>query len=566
MHTETKARRSFEEAATSARTAGVRPSLPSGPRDNPSLRKRPSLTTLMLPNFSSMRPPSRALLNTFAALVARLPQENRDLLRTVIDLINFVARREEIRMPLSNLTVVLCPTLNMNPPTLRVLCEAEGIWDGPPPEGWEDSTDLDAQRDIPDPVPGSQSPGRGLGQHVATEDSLAQGDLDDQSSGMEPNLGAWDTHTGRAQDEMHEDDKRLGPALDDRASDFSAGDSRPSTPAWGKGSPLDPWSPPALTSSSDSLTTPSMSSEAPSIPQVTAPTPLHPYRTKEKLIPSSIIPDFVRTSPVPSLQPATHPPVSFPGIGSVTAPTTPLSHRFSTDLQSLPLVRSESSSQSSKPTRMKRPSLTALFSKKSISSLRSSRLFSSSSSSSPYYDAEDSPSRSSPASLRRLGSSSPMISASSLLPQRSSSSLPPLLNSTIDSSSLNLAIRLKAGQAAKAGRTDTESHTAVSRESSSSPREADAPLSSSPITPVTAHSRSKSELPKLSLSKPEPLQPQLSEDSFVSLASPASYHGLSFLDDHHIGDGALRDEWARNVFSDLGWSPTTVEHAMPGKI
>jgi hypothetical protein len=158
-----------------------------------------------------------------------------------------------------------------------------------------------------------------------------------------------------------------------------------------------------------------------------------------------------------------------------------------------------------------------------------------------------------------------MISASSLLPQRSSSSLPPLLNSTIDSSSLNLAIRLKADQAAKAERTDTESHTAVSRESSSSPREADAPLSSSPITPVIAHSRSKSELPKLSLSKPEPLQPQLSEDSFVSLASPASYHGLSFLDDH-IGDGALKDEWARNVFNDLGWSPTTVEQAMPGKI
>ncbi|KAI0256190.1 hypothetical protein BJV78DRAFT_1278730 [Lactifluus subvellereus] len=553
MLTETNIRKSIEEAAVSARTVG-RPSLPSGPRDT-SLRKRPSLTTLMLPNFSGMRPPSQALLNAFATLVARLPQENRDLLRTVIDLINFVAHRKEIRMPLSNLTLVLHPTLNMSPPVLRVLCEAESIWDGPPPEGWEDSTDLVAQRDIPDPVPGSQSPGRGLEQHVTAEDSSAQGDLDDQSSAME---GAWDTHTGVAQDDTHEDDKRL----DDRASYFSAGDSRPSTPAWGKGSPLDPWSPPALTSSSDSLTTPSMSSEAPSIPQVTAPTPLHPYRTKENLVPSSIIPDFVRTSPVPSPQPASHPPpVSFPGIQ--TAPTTPSSHRFSTDL---PLVRSESSSQSSRPPRVKRPSLTALFSKKSISSLRSSRLFSSSSSSSPYYDAEGSPSRSSPASLRRLGSSSPMISAPSLLPQRSSSSLPPLLSTAIDASSLSLAIGLKAEQTAKAERTDTEPHTTVSRESSPSPQEADAPLSSprmSPITPVTSHSHSTSELPKLSLSKPEPLQPQLSDDSFVSVSS-ASYRGLSFLDDH-IGDGALRDDWARNVFNDLGWSPTTVEHGMPGK-
>jgi hypothetical protein len=46
-----------------------------------------------------------------------------------------------------------------------------------------------------------------------------------------------------------------------------------------------------------------MLSEGPSIPQVTAPTPLNTYRNaKEGLVPT-IIPDFVRTSPVPSVNP-----------------------------------------------------------------------------------------------------------------------------------------------------------------------------------------------------------------------------------------------------------------------
>jgi hypothetical protein len=127
MLTETNMQRSIEEKVASVRT-------PSG--------KGPSLTTLSLPKFSGMRLPSQPLLNTFAALLARLPQENRDLLRTVIDLINFVASRKEIRMPLSSLIIVLCRPLYINPLILWVLCEANGIWNGPP-EGWEDLTDLD---------------------------------------------------------------------------------------------------------------------------------------------------------------------------------------------------------------------------------------------------------------------------------------------------------------------------------------------------------------------------------------------------------------------------------------
>src|SRR5260370_828687 len=157
MSTETNVRKSIEEQAVPARSVSGKGPLPSSrSQDGHSLRKPPSLSTLALPNFSGMRPPSQDLLNAFASLLARLPRENRDLLHTVIDLINFVAQRKAIRMPLSNLTVVLCPTLNMSPPILRVLCEAESIWKGLA-EGREGITDLDPKHDHPNPVPDSRT-------------------------------------------------------------------------------------------------------------------------------------------------------------------------------------------------------------------------------------------------------------------------------------------------------------------------------------------------------------------------------------------------------------------------
>ena len=562
MLTETNVRKSIEEQEAPMRKLGGKgPSLPTGPRDS-SLRKPP---TLVLPNFSGIRPPSQALLDAFSSLLARLPQENRDLLRTVIDVINFVVQRKEIRMPLSNLTVVLCPTLNMNPPIFRVLCEAGGIWNGHPDNWVDDNTNLDVKGDILDDSD-SQPIDTGSEQDATTEPSLAQGDPNDQSLAMEQDAGAWDTRGERdgyvdgLQDDIHGE---MRPVLDDHASYTSATDSRPSTPAWGKGSLLDPWSPPALTSSSDSLTTPSMSSEGPSIPPVTAPTPLNTYHTAKENLVSPIIPDFVRTSPVPS----SYTPVTFPR--TETAPGTPASSKHSSHLPSISMLPLESGSPSQRPKRMKRPSLTALFSKKSISSLRSSRLFSSSSSSSPYYDARDSPSRSTPASPRTPGSISPsIVSAPSLLPRRSSSSLPPILNTKIDASSLSLAVGLEEDEPEEIELTSSGSCANTSGESSPVLRDTGAPLqslSSSPITPVTTQFRDTPELPKLPMTQPEPLQPQLSDDSFVSLSSAESYHRLSLWEDVVTGDVPLQDDWARDVLHDLGWSPTAVEHSI-GKV
>ena len=188
MLTETNVRKSIEEQALPLRSASGKG---SSAHDVRSLRKPP---TLALPDFSGMRPPSRALLNAFTSLLARLPPENRDLLRTVIDLINFVARRKEIRMPLSNLTLVLCPTLNMSPPILRVLCEAEDIWNGPP-EDWEDKTDFDPKHENSNPAPSSRSTGHESEQNVTAEPSLPQGSLKDQSSAMEPSTSAEEPRT-----------------------------------------------------------------------------------------------------------------------------------------------------------------------------------------------------------------------------------------------------------------------------------------------------------------------------------------------------------------------------------
>ena len=564
MSRETNVRKSIDEQAMPARSASGKGAMPSSrSHDGHSLRKPPSLSTLALPNFSGMRPPSQDLLNTFASLLAQLPQENRDLLHTVIDLINFVAQRKDIRMPLSNLTVILCPTLNMSPPILRVLCEAESIWKGLA-EGREDIIGLDPKRDYPNPLPDSPT-GLESEQNFAAEPRVLHGDPNDQSSAVKPVFGARDPRPERhapsvAQDDTHRDDNGTGPALDDRASSLSAYDSRPSTPAWSKGSPLDPWLPPALTSSSDSLTTPSTSSEDPSIPQMIAPTLINAYYAKENVVPT-IIPDFVRTSP----QPADHIPVPVLFPGTESAPRTHSSSRHLASVSSLSQFPLEPSSQSMKPTRSKRPSLTALFSKKSVSSLRSSRLFSSSSSSSPYFDARDFPSQSSPTSLKTPGSASPLIiSAPSLVPRRSSSSLPPILNTSIDSSSLSLAIGLAEGSG-EAGCSKSELRAVASREFSSSPQLTNPfPLSSptSPVTPVTSRSCETSFVPKLPLSQPEPLQSQLSEDSFVSVSS-ATYRRLSLLKD---GAGSsAQDNWSRDLLNDLGWSPTAVEHTMTGK-
>ena len=122
------------------RSSGImgKTGLPQGPKSGFAVRKPPSLSTLSMPTFSGIPPPSTSLVAEIKSLVSRLPQENYDLLRTVVDLVKATGKEStKTKMPLSNLMLVFCPSLNMAPPLLKVFCEAEDIWievkDSPPP-------------------------------------------------------------------------------------------------------------------------------------------------------------------------------------------------------------------------------------------------------------------------------------------------------------------------------------------------------------------------------------------------------------------------------------------------
>lgn len=64
------------------------------------------------------------LLEEFHTLVNSLPRENRDLLLTIIELLKKASSHSKAtKMPLSNLLLVLCPSMSMNPGVLKVFVE-----------------------------------------------------------------------------------------------------------------------------------------------------------------------------------------------------------------------------------------------------------------------------------------------------------------------------------------------------------------------------------------------------------------------------------------------------------
>lgn len=102
---------------------------PDGGRAIPQTRKPPLLSIL-----KSALKETPSILHKLSVLIARLPQENRDLLYTLVELLNLTAANAKItRMPLANLLLLFCPSLQVSPSVLSLLCEAEGVWDGPLP-------------------------------------------------------------------------------------------------------------------------------------------------------------------------------------------------------------------------------------------------------------------------------------------------------------------------------------------------------------------------------------------------------------------------------------------------
>lgn len=367
------------------------------------LRKPPSLSTLAMPSFAGMRALSDAQVNALSFLISKLPAENRDLLCTVVELIKVTAARSrDTKMPLGNLLLVFCPSLNMSPTLLRVLCEAESIWNGPPAE---------PVREEPQTV------------------RLVTVEKEDEAKSTAPIIDLRfpiieldDAEPSPQDDSPGDDAVSFVSALEP----CSSGPTRPPSPAV-YSSPIPPLS------SSDSLDSASFSDELAS-PE---PTPCKAARGSKSDIASThslTIPETTDLS-LPATPRIITAPVPFPSAGGSVATTpsghAPLSHRKSYTLLSFPHLRSESSPEvlcNVQGKRQKRPSLHLLFSKKSSSSLPS---------------GSDSTSPSAAAMYPNGGNIN--ISAPRPIVMHVASS-PPRLDTTISSSPINLAFEEAANQ------------------------------------------------------------------------------------------------------------------------
>ncbi|KAJ7132779.1 RhoGAP-domain-containing protein [Mycena crocata] len=438
-----------EQDKTPRMKGPVGPTLPSGPRNVQAMRKPPSLSTLAMPNFNSIRPPSQSLLNALKSLISQLPPENRDLIRTVTELIRATAQQSrDTKMPLSNLLLVFCPSLNMNPPLLRVLCEAEGVWgdsecaesgvvdikresvldirapDPVKPEAEtpaasnmaSDSQPVEVQPDAPSPTEAlrPRSPGaRNKRMHPAAvymdhEDSGEESSLSQVSRMLAENAIQANTHS------------------DDVSSVSTSGDTRLDAPS------------PLLSSSAESLATPS---SGPSLTDLLEGKDLD----KKPSLTSLVIADshdaqFNRQPRRPAISSPLGSPIQFPSLSN--SPGTPISSTRPIPTLSLPSLSLANFSQkfdhnsagSAPPSplrRLKKPSLHLLFSKRSASPLTPSSSGGHPFISGPYLQP---PKAASDSSL-----STPV---SAVTAPQDSPNLPPVLDTPIESSRfrLNLGI------------------------------------------------------------------------------------------------------------------------------
>lgn len=513
------------------------PGLPSSPKGNfnAGLRKPPSLSTLAMPSFQGMPAASSQLVRDLKTLIARLPQENRDLARTVVDLIRATAAASrETKMPLSNLLLVFCPSLNMSPPLLKALCENDGIWD-PTPQ--EDEV-IDIRRET-------------IYLDISADKSLDVSDRDDDDysdarEGLDPERQSIQStsdypcseYNASAENSMVEEapvhKKRELPRRPTLPTVYLDSQSHCSSSSLssvqddverlsGRDLALSP--PPLTSSSADSLMTP-VSSGHPSSSHL----PL-PDSKQERVVKKSssrelskITEDMFRLR-----QPSHTTPVQFP-----PSPPTPQKRR---SIPLLSLSTADVSPPSTSPgLRAKKPSLRHLFTKRSIASLGSVSSSGKSRSSiiipsdgmpdSPYF---------APRSASDSTVSTPLSAVTA--PQSSASLLPPVIDTPIEDSSLSLALGLDVSphqstpdiQSSGPGTSQTDSTFYASARSST--LSFPFPISStSPLDVETGHS------------------PQ-GEAVRRTISSSASSSHLSFLSTDDQDDD---EDWTRSVLIAAG--------------
>jgi hypothetical protein len=114
---------------------GARLGLPAGPRQSSMALSRffnndvnivpgPQPVEVTAPVSATPVKPPNYLLREFNDLVQQLPEENYDLLQTIVELLARVAvHARTTKMPLSNLLLVFCPSVGMNPSVLKLMVE-----------------------------------------------------------------------------------------------------------------------------------------------------------------------------------------------------------------------------------------------------------------------------------------------------------------------------------------------------------------------------------------------------------------------------------------------------------
>ncbi|KAI6121607.1 hypothetical protein F5141DRAFT_527838 [Pisolithus sp. B1] len=424
----------FDAAMASERSAKHVPDALSGARVG--MRKPPSLSTLATPSFTGI-PPSDSLRKVLSSLIARLPQENRDLLLTVTEVVKLTAQRShETKMPLSNLLLVLCPSLSMNPTLLQALCECEGIWDG-----WETSVGAPAINSAdPQLVKGKVT---GDSSAAAPTDAISLFNEKQRFIRPLPKVPVDDADLPHAPTDptttphsiyplapascslIHAELSETSPSLasDDGLSLVSRS-GRPTTPNSMNVKLIDPYSPPSLSSSAESLSVPSLSSASPSqsaknlqlADDLTTP-------LSSTLAHSPIIAEPIPLPLTPS-NTTLQPQFQFPSAGE-NIRKSPLLHKKSFSSSISGEVRAGAIGSRAK--RMKKPSLHLLFSGRS-GSPASTKSIHGNNASTPQEALSSSPSDSSPAVS--------MVTA----PQSSRFSYPPVLDTPIDESSISLTL------------------------------------------------------------------------------------------------------------------------------
>ncbi|KAF9010702.1 hypothetical protein BDQ17DRAFT_1322496 [Cyathus striatus] len=567
--------------------------LPSNPRSGgnlPAIRKAPSLSTLAMPSFAGMKPPSRSLINALRSLVAQLPDENRDLLRTLVELVNTTSDHKETKMPLSNLLLVLCPSLNMNAPLLRSLCEAREIWideehvmdikresvilnitapstataaeDDDGDEEFSDANDGNEATSLQD-VDGASMDEAASDYDASGESSLNVDDASRQKRSAviertEVPTVYLDTQSRFSNNSISSSTHELGHTCDVSSTNSSLQDTSSLSSNELDYPPSHQYSipPPPLSRSTDSVVSPPTSSSQPSLTDF----PLNEVQRNCTLSKSShdITHDMPRVAELTplSLNPAVRKPAisspipssvvqfpSYPTVENLHSPPTP-SKRRSIPLLSLPTFSPLSGPQplypddsaSQRGLRGKKPSLRLLFSKRSTSSLNN---LSAIASSKPVISAPipiDSSSHSqSPRSASDSSVSTPLSVVTAPLAS-SVSNLPPVLDTPIEGSSLALELGISISPPSTASTTDQRDHTVM---------DADPPESLKPgQTPIADKYTSSPASSQVSLAYPaSQLRPTpIVRGRGASISSTASSNHLGVLDNDDSDE-----DWTRSV-------------------